>query len=123
LRRAWLFYLILIFGLSTLPGSSVHLGGDHRDKIAHFLLYGGYGFLIAAGGWRGLRWSWSRVLLVGLGAGALTGLADECYQMLIPGRLSTAGDWFADILGATAGALAGKLLLPPLRRGRKKESA
>ena len=121
MRRAWLFYLILIFGLSTLPGSSVHLGGDHRDKVAHFLLCGGYGFLIAAGGWRGMRWSWLRALLVGLGAGALTGLADESYQMLIPGRLSTAGDWLADLLGAGTGVMAGKALL--LRKGRKEESA
>ena len=122
MRKAWLFYLVLIFGLSSIPGSTASLGLWHTDKAMHLLLFGGYGFVIAWGGGRGLRWEWHMTMLVGLGAAALTGLADELYQMLIPGRQSTAGDWLADVLGGGAGTMAARALLLRLRNRPEKES-
>ena len=122
MRKAWLFYLVLIFGLSSIHGSTISLDPGHKDKVMHFILFGGFGFVIAWGGRRSLRWDWHTTMLVGLGAAALTGLADELYQMLIPGRQSTVGDWVADVMGGGAGAMAARAMLLRLRNRPEKES-
>ncbi len=109
MRRAWLLYLLLIFGLSSIPGTPHQLQLSFRDKYAHFILYGGYGFLIAFGGGRTLRWGLLGSLAMGFLAGAITGAADEFYQSFIPNRESDVFDWLADTLGCTLGVLPARL--------------
>jgi len=111
LRRSWIFYLVLIFGLSSLPGTPKSLHISNWDKYAHFLLYGGYGFLIAYGGGRSLRWGLLGSLAIGLLAGALTGMLDELYQGLIPNRETDVLDWAADTIGCTMGVLPARFAL------------
>jgi len=110
LKHLWILYLLLIFGLSSLPGTPHQLQASYRDKYAHFILYGGYGFLIAYGGGRTLKWGLFGSLLVGFAAGALTGAADELYQGLIPNRQSELLDWVADMTGSTLGVLPARLM-------------
>ena len=105
MRRLWLLYLVLIFGLSSVPGSSVPgRWPPHADKLVHFLLYAGLGFSYVANSGvarRGAR----RALLTALMVGAVVGLADEIYQALVPGRSPSPVDWLADLAGAGAGAV------------------
>ncbi len=118
MRHAWIFYLLLIIGLSSLPGTPQTLHTSHRDKYAHFILYGGYGFLIAYGGGRSLRWGLLGSLAIGFLAGTMTGAADELYQGLIPNRDTDILDWVADTVGCTLGVLPARLALLQ-RRGRE----
>jgi VanZ family protein len=65
------------------------------DKVAHFCLYAGLGFL--------MRPTTSRRGLLLAACALLAGL-DECWQGFIPGRYMDWMDWTADITGALAGA-------------------
>ncbi len=118
MRRAWLLYLLLIFGLSSIPGTPHQLHTSYRDKYAHMLLYGGYGFLIAYGGGRTLRWGLAGSLAICFGAGVLTGAADELYQGMIPNREMELLDWAADAVGCTLGVVPARII--SLQRLRKE---
>ena len=102
--RAWIPYLILIFGLSSLPGTPLKPGSLSLDKVLHLVLYGGFGFVILAGDGRWKRLGLSRSLLLGLAVASLVSMLDESWQKLIPGRDSDPADWVADSLGGLAGA-------------------
>lgn len=93
------------------------------DKLNHFAAFGIGGWLAASA----LRVSRpharpSTVLTIAVFLIAAFGALDESLQTLTPGRAGgQLGDWIADALGATAGAL---LTLPILRRrssGRKAQ--
>mgnify|MGYP000891450018 FL=1 len=85
------------------------------DKVNHFVAYAVGGWLAASA----LRVSRPRaqtvtLLLLAVLLAAAFGVLDEAVQTLTPGRSGgDAGDWLADVLGATAGAL---LTLPTLPR-------
>jgi VanZ family protein len=107
LKRLWLIYLILIFGLSSVPGSAK---GDLdtpflMDKVAHFFVYFGFGVVFARGNAAGR--SALAFLLMVAATSALVGLADEFYQGFIPGRNQEVADWFADLGGGFCGGLLG----------------
>ena len=111
LRMRWLTvagYVAVIFLLSAQPG--LHVPGTfvYRDKMAHFLEYGGLGTLV----WLAARDTWptlkplNRALLVLLACMAL-GAIDERFQAGIPGRESSVYDWLADSTGALLAQLWG----------------
>lgn len=85
------------------------------DKLNHFVAFSIGGWLAASA----LRVSRpharpTSVLLLAVLLVAAFGALDESLQSLTPGRAGAQlGDWIADALGATAGAL---LTLPVLRR-------
>jgi VanZ family protein len=103
-RYLWLLYLILVYGLSSVPGDpeSLHVPA-HADKVVHVLLYGGLAYVYLRGDTR------RRAGLVGLGkALALVlaaGLVDELYQGMVPHRGQELMDLLADLAGGAAGAL------------------
>lgn len=88
------------------------------DKVNHFAAYAVGGFLAASA----LRVSRRRaktatVLLLAVMLVAAFGALDEAVQTLTPGRSGAdIGDWVADVLGATAGALLSLPWLPRLLR-------
>ena len=102
----WAFvggYALLIFCLSSIPGSAVPPLFCGADKILHFLEYLPLGVLLmwalaAAGGHRRIR-----ALLITLFVVMLYALTDECHQYFVPGRTLDAADWAMDVLGAIAG--------------------
>lgn len=85
------------------------------DKLNHFAAFSVGGWLAASA----LRVSRphaqpTTVLVLAVFLVAAFGVLDEALQTLTPGRSGAQlGDWIADALGATAGAL---LTLPALRR-------
>lgn len=107
-RGVWLpvgAYLVLIFGLSSIPHLAPPENISNADKIAHFTEYGILGLLLfralAAGGRRSrTRTAWLTVLV-----GAAIAVLDELYQGTV-GRDRSAGDWAADTAGLTVAALA-----------------
>ena len=81
-------------------------GIPNFDKLVHFGLYAGEGFLI----YLAVRWpgragfSLARVLVI-VGAMAVFGTVDEVHQTWIPGRSCDPADALADSVGAGAGAV------------------
>jgi VanZ family protein len=107
MRRLWLLYLVLIFGLSSIPADPRPRGAPMSiDKVAHFVLYCGFGYVFARSedGWRrhGLRTLFVAALLA-----AGVGMVDELYQGFVPNRSRELADWLADLAGGTCGGLLG----------------
>jgi VanZ family protein len=99
--------MALIFTLSSIPNLSPPVNVGNADKIAHFLEYGGLGFLLARA-WRGTRWreQLRTVLLLTVLSGISVSLLDELYQGQVGGREQSLADLGADLAGLlTAGAL------------------
>jgi VanZ family protein len=110
--RYWLpvlVYIVLIFGassISTLRPPQVVSGSD---KLAHIIEYGILGFLLMrAFLGTGFVSTTGKGALLGIVVGLLVALADELYQIGVPGRLSDPLDFAADALGLV---LSGVLIL------------
>ncbi|MEZ4650564.1 MAG: VanZ family protein [Candidatus Eisenbacteria bacterium] len=109
---AWLPFLLLeatVIFFSSRPGSSIHLPFARVDKVLHFGEYAALGFLL----YRALRMSGGgrrEAVVSTLALIALLGLGDEAFQSRIPGRDSSIYDWFADLLGGSAGVAFGARL-------------
>jgi VanZ family protein len=91
------FYFACILGLSSIPGDDTpRIEIPYLDKVVHFTLYSGLGWMLARTRLR---------LWLALLTGLLMGAGDEFYQFLTPGRTPSVYDWFADAAGVTAGLL------------------
>lgn len=97
-------YAAFIFALSSIPDPPVVGPMPLNDKVKHFVLYFGFGWLIA----RGLRPAfpgrpWRLVAVAAIIASAYA-VSDEYHQSFVPGRMADWGDWLADTLGGLASA-------------------
>ena len=96
----------------------------HFDKMAHFsyFLCGGAAMAACLGlKWRG--WTRYKVFAIVTVLFTVLGRLDEYHQSFTPGRSANdTGDWIADILGATVGALLVIFLLMPRLLERVKKS-
>jgi len=103
---AWVFWVIVLCVLSSLPQNKVHLPAfPNSDKVAHFLYFAAGGGLFAAF-LRGLGSPVWQTFLLALLAMAIVGAADEWHQIYTPGRSGAdIGDWTADVSGAFLGIL------------------
>ncbi|MBN2247750.1 MAG: VanZ family protein [Coriobacteriia bacterium] len=123
-RVAWMASLLwmgVIFGFSSLPGSSVPVG--EYGSFGHFSGYLVLGalYFVALGG---RRRGWRAVALAVLLASAY-GVTDELHQSLVPGRMPDPADWATDTAGALTGALIALGVarwLPADRRAADPES-
>jgi VanZ family protein len=99
-----LVWAAIILLLSAQPASRLpESGWAHGDKLAHGVIYGLLGALLArAALTAGLRPLLSLVLAAGGAAGF--GLIDEWSQSFSPGRHPSAADLVADAVGALVGA-------------------
>ena len=79
------------------------------DKLAHLVVYGILGALLARG--RRLQGHFPHAVLVLVGA--LYGASDEWHQSFVPGRQVSALDWVADLCGVAAGYWLAYSLLAP----------
>jgi VanZ family protein len=92
-----LAWAALIIALSSRPSLPVSLESG-SDKIAHFLAYAVFGWLIArAFAFAGIH------ALAAVAVGVLFGATDEWHQSFVPGRSAEVGDWVADSLGIVTG--------------------
>jgi VanZ family protein len=106
--RAWILalaYLVLIFGLSSIPQHELSRIVFHvSDKLAHLAEYGVLGLILSIAFRRTLPgasgWVLTAVVVV---AGGLVGALDETYQLTVPGRDTDILDWTADVLGILIG--------------------
>lgn len=98
-RAAALFWMAIIFFLSSQPSLPVPGMFSGQDKLMHFIFYGVLGLFIARGlsPWRG-ELSWAQIGLATLLV-ALYGASDEFHQSFVPGRSPSVGDLIADTLG------------------------
>ena len=94
-----LFWMALIFFLSSIPDLPAPSVFRAQDKIAHVLVFGVLGFLFSHSFKpRDGEPRFTRVLLITLMV-ALYGGFDESHQMFVPGREASLGDLVADTLG------------------------
>lgn len=112
--RAWrrvVGWALLILVATTVPLSEAarRVSIPLADKLVHGVLYAVLGWLVGGAvsscPRRG-KWPWLLALL-GL---ALFAAVDEAHQVWLPGRIPSAGDWLADLLGATIGLGAGIMI-------------
>jgi VanZ family protein len=110
---AWLAvaaYAALIFWLSSRPDPLPELSARVWDKAAHFLAYGGLGFLLLLA----VRASGAAPGRAAVLAALLTsayGVSDEVHQAFVPLRQADPRDWLADTVGGAAGVAAAALAL------------
>jgi VanZ family protein len=103
--RRWLppaTWAALILVLTSVPTpAGAPSGIPHLDKLVHFALYAGQGWLVT----RALRSRRSRTLVSALVAIAAFAAFDEWHQRFVA-RDPGVADWIADVIGASAGMLA-----------------
>jgi len=95
-----LVYAGMIFYLSSLRGDIFPSKVDNWDKLFHFFLYAGFGYVLI----RFLKTCvvfeskvhFGRIYLL---IGCLYALSDEVHQIFVPLRNFSFGDLFADTLG------------------------
>lgn len=110
LARAWapaLFYMGLIWTVSSLSFDGPIRPPPIHDKLVHFIEYGILGLLLAHACFR----TWPRhhplrTATLAVVATVLWGWLDEIHQAFVPGRSAEALDLVADSAGAIAGAAA-----------------
>ncbi len=97
-----LLYVGAVFIAGTSPQPpTIPLDFSQRDKVLHFLVFGGMAVLIG----RALRFGWpaarrGRQHLVAAGVATLLGALLEVWQSFVPGRAMELLDWVSDALGA-----------------------
>ncbi len=106
-RLAAVAWMAVIFGLSSLPGSSVP---GKYGTLAHFVVYAVLGALLVLALPRSDR-PWAAVATA-VAIASLYGITDEFHQSFVPGRVPDVADWAVD----TAGALTAAILLESARR-------
>ena len=102
--RRWLppaMWAALILVLTSIPSPPDAPGGvPHLDKVVHFVLYAGLGWLFT----RALGTRTRRAIALAVFAMAIFAAVDEWHQQFFA-RDPAIPDWIADVLGASAGML------------------
>jgi len=99
-------YCILIFFLSSQPALALPRFIENIDKIAHFALYTGLGWLCAQAWWSERSdQQFLGTILFALLFSTIYGASDEWHQTFVPGRCSDWRDWLVDICGGTFGGI------------------
>lgn len=99
----------LILVLTSIPSPPEAPGGiPHLDKVVHFVLYAGQGWLVT----RALRTRRPRTLATALVAIAAFAAFDEWHQRFFA-RDPAILDWIADMIGASAGLMAASRVRNP----------
>ncbi len=110
--------LAIIFGLSSIPNvAEPRTYTLPNDKVAHFGEYAVLAFALAGSLRRDAsRWlPLAALLTVAIAVAAAYGASDEFHQRFVSGRDPDVHDWFADVIGSTAGTIASAALV----RGRE----
>jgi VanZ family protein len=102
-RIKWILlvgYVLLIFGLSTLPGlRTPGVGFQYKDKLAHTIEYGVLAVLAVRAFGRSIGPSKLATIVFFIALGATVGAIDEMIQSHTPGRDMDVFDWVADVVG------------------------
>lgn len=98
---AWMFLIGTLTTVPISPGTWTQ-SVPHVDKIVHFLLYLGLGWLLGRAVWLSEGAGVGLFVLALLG-GIVFAAADEWHQQLLPTRQASLEDWLADIAGIWLG--------------------
>lgn len=93
----------MIIFLTSIPNPPVPRELAAGDKLVHFGMYFGFGFLLARAVLQ--EASPTFTILATVAVGAIVGALDEWHQQFIPGRSMDIADWRADAFGAALGVL------------------
>jgi VanZ family protein len=105
-----LAWAVLLFLLSSIPGSRIPpLRISYADKIAHTLLYGGFGLLCFRALRRSTKLGAAAAVVLAAAIALLYGTTDEIHQMFVPMRSPELLDVAADLAGGSLGAACGWL--------------
>ncbi|MFP4222805.1 MAG: VanZ family protein [Phycisphaeraceae bacterium] len=104
-----------LFAGASVLGCDIHLLGVSDEAFrpaAHFLVYGLLAGLLAygTGGRYGLAWAVSILFATG----------EELYQLTLPSRVGSFGDWAINLAGITAFLVAMIVLTPYLQYRRER---
>ena len=110
--RRWLppaLWAALILVLTSIPTPSEAPGGiPHLDKVVHFAIYAGLGWLVS----RALRTRRPVTLALALLAIATFAAFDEWHQQFFA-RDPAVLDWIADVIGASIGIMTASRVSKP----------
>ena len=93
---------VIIF-LTSIPNPPVPRELAAGDKLAHFGMYFGFGFLLARAVLQ--ETSPTFTILATVAVGAIVAALDEWHQQFIPGRSMDIADWRADAFGVALGVI------------------
>jgi len=115
-------WAVLIFAISSIPGSSLPDQPELIYKVAHFIEYAILAALLTLAINGPKRALWVAALIALLVASAY-GASDEFHQSFT-GRSPDVWDWVADTLGAIIGAIATIWFLSArkVKRSRSRDS-
>lgn len=118
---AWAL-IILVATTLPIPTDSLDTGDFPVDRVAHFVLYLGFGVTLGRALWL-QRWRRLPSFLLAWTGGLVFAAIDEAHQAWIPSRVPSVGDWTADAAGITVGLLAyvvmGSIAFGRRRRGER----
>ena len=114
--RAWwpaAAWVALIATATSWPAPRISFApAASLDKVAHFALYFGLGWLVGRGLWLSDRSSLPALVAAFVVCAAFAAV-DEWHQHLLPGRDPSAADWLMDVAGLSFGLVL--YLWPRLR--------
>jgi VanZ family protein len=109
-RRAWPYWIALgcwmgvIFGFSSLPGSSIPKVFDHQDIAFHAAVYALLGWLFRSALSRtDTALPGRKAFIITLLFSVVYAITDEIHQYFVPLRSATAWDVLVDSFGALIG--------------------
>lgn len=112
-------FCLVIFLLSSIPGSSLFLPGRF-NKLYHLVEYSVLGALLFLAARSSFGLGAAKAVMVAFAFSLLYGISDEWHQSFVPGRFSSWGDVAADGLGGLLGALLAPRLLDGCLSLRRK---
>ncbi len=122
---AWIVWFAVLWGASSIQGDSDGVPFiPHIDKIQHFCFFMAGGFLLANFLYLKIfpKWSWKRIILITLLAGASIGGIDEYHQTKTEGRSGNdPADWTADVCGTLSGAFYCFCMWGRLKKGEIRQ--
>lgn len=118
-----IFWAILIFFLSSIPGDLIPLPNINQfDKILHLIIFFFFGLLIYRAFnlfWTATSFSLSRAIFTLLTV-TVYGILDEIHQKFVPGRTPDIWDATADTTGGILAILL--IYFVMLRKDRRNKS-
>lgn len=115
-------WIVAILTVSSIPGPTLaKVGFSVQDKVAHASEYAILGFLACR--WLlGVNLAAPKATSLSLVMGAGLGVADESWQRLIPGRITSIMDWSADLVGVVVGVTAAAIYYLVLQRAAARRN-
>ncbi|MDR0347758.1 MAG: VanZ family protein [Coriobacteriales bacterium] len=121
---AAVLWAILIFSLSSIPGSGFPSHPNILNVIAHFGEYMVLAILLSIT-FNGPNQALWKTALIALAIASLYAASDEIHQLFVDGRSSDPLDWVTDTLGALLGSVAAIWVISAqkVKRSRARDAA